>query len=218
MALCTSVFGQISFNGCHPLFEDQEYLFSYVETDVTGRNVYTTVPVDGAQSCSGIGICEFKIAWNSINSKWEFIADDGNGDFSSPFIVFSNPSASMPNPPSLILGAWEENNAITLGDCGGDLTASNATLTGDVQDKELSTSNNVLDKGIRVYPLPANDYVKIMTTLNINSLVIYDLMGKKMIHKYVDFEQIDISHLHSGIYFLKIITNQGRIIKKVVIE
>ena len=131
----------ITFKGCIPLFDDQNFVFNKTGTDTSGRNIYVTTPLDPGQDCSGLGTCEFKFQWNSSTSKWEFLADSGNGDFVNPFLVYSNTSSSAPNPPDLSLGTWVENIAETSGDCGGNLSSSNATLTGAVQSSVLSTSD-----------------------------------------------------------------------------
>lgn len=50
IALLTFTFNlnaQITFNGCHGLFADQNYIFSNVGTDATGRNIYETIPITG---------------------------------------------------------------------------------------------------------------------------------------------------------------------------
>jgi len=117
-------FAQITFNGCHVLFEDQDYIFEIVGTDMTGRNIYETIPIDGEQDCPGLGICEFRISWSTVNSRWEFIADDGNGDFSNPYLLYYNTTATTPNPPGLTEGTWVS----TQMECD-DLTPSNAVFT-----------------------------------------------------------------------------------------
>ena len=68
----------ITFKGCTSLFDDQEYVFTKTGTDGTCRNIFTTTPLDGAQECGGIGTCEFKLQWSTVESRWEFLADDGN--------------------------------------------------------------------------------------------------------------------------------------------
>lgn len=197
-------FAQINFNGCHPLFENQEYVFDFDSTDATGRNVYTTVPLDGDQTCGGIGTCEFMIAWNDTNSVWEFIADDGNGDFSSPYLVYSNTSTSTPNPPDLLLGTWVENATITEGDCGGDLSTSNASFTGNVQSTILGIEENQLENMVKTYPNPVDDVIIIKTNLQIDAVEIYNVNGKIVLSKYDDFYRVNVSSLYNGIYFLKI--------------
>lgn len=121
---------QITLNACHPLLEDQDYIFNNIDTDATGRNIFETDPIDGNQPCGGIGACEFRIAWNDTNNRWEIYADDGNGTFSNTFVLYVNYENTLPNPPSTI-EAWEEETATTQSLCGAILS-----LEGDVQDPD----------------------------------------------------------------------------------
>lgn len=213
-----SGFAQIVFNGCHPLFENQDYTFNFISTDATGRNVYTTTPVDGAQTCGGIGTCEFMIAWNDIDAKWEFLADDGNGDFSAPYLIYSNTSASTPNPPGLTLGVWTENNPVTDGDCGGDLSTSNSVLTGDVQETTLGIGESELESQITIYPNPSNENINIKMNDIVEGLVIYDVRGKIVLSRYDNLDQINISGFHAGLYLIKIKFENHIVTKKIIIN
>lgn len=123
----------ITFTGCPQLFDNNTFTFNKVGTDATGRHIYETTPINGDQPCSGLGTCEFRIAWNAAQNRWEFLADEGNGTFTTPYLIYSNATASKPNPPDLTLGVWTENISITENFCGGNLTPANATLTGGVQ-------------------------------------------------------------------------------------
>ena len=210
-------FAQITFNGCHNLFENQDYIFSQVSIDDTGRNVYTTTPVDGAQTCGGLGICEFTISWNNSNGQWEFIADDGNGDFGSPFLIYSNTSASSPNPPGLLLGTWVENDLVTEGGCGGDLSTSNTSFTGDVQNTPLEIEENQLEKMVSIYPNPVDNVINVKTNLQIEAIKIYDVSGKIILNKNDNLKSINTSGLFGGLYFLKIKIADKFITKKISI-
>lgn len=213
-----SGFAQITFNGCHPLFEDQNYVFNQISIDATGRNSYTTTPVDGAQTCGGIGTCEFMIVWNDVNSMWEFIADDGNGDFSNPLLVYSNTSPSSPNPPSISLGTWVENTTVTSGDCGGDLSTSNATLNGDVQDVVLGTAEFQLENKITLYPNPVENKLTIKHSgVSVENVSLYNVLGR-LVFNAKNSDTIDVSTFHSGVYFVKIKTKNKEVIRKIVID
>ena len=131
----------ITFNGCHVLFDNQDYIFNLEGTDGTGRNYYITTPVDGAQTCGGIGTCEFKIIWNDVDAQWEFLADDGNGDFSNPLLIYYNTNPSSPFPPAITAGTWVENTSNTSSDCGGNLTPLNASFTGDLDFQAPSVTS-----------------------------------------------------------------------------
>ena len=126
---------QINLNTCDLYTVDEDFILTLESTDATGRNIYQTNPITGDQPCSGFGVCEFRIAWNTSLNRWEIIADDGDGDFTTSFVLYFNTSASLPNPPDLTLGTWEENTGVTGGDC-----MSIETLNGDVQ-ASLSSNN-----------------------------------------------------------------------------
>lgn len=204
----------ITFKGCIPFFDDQNFVFSKTGTDATGRNIYITTPVDG-QDCSGLGTCEFKFQWNSSTNKWEFLADSGNGDFVNPFLIYSNTSSSAPNPPDLSLGTWVENIAETSGICGGNLSSSNATLTGAVQSSVLSTSD--LDKlDFKAYPNPVKDYLVFSGNLKIKSVELISYSGQKLSELTLINGKVNLSNLKKGFYFIKLDTDKGEKTIKII--
>lgn len=197
----------ITFNGCPALFDNQNFVFNPTGTDVTGRNIYTTTPVDG-QACSGLGTCEFKILWNNTNIRWEFLADNGDGDFLNPKLVYSNTSASTPNPPSLNLGIWIENIGVTTGLCGGNLTSGNTTLTGAVQDNILGVNDFAINKGIVLYPNPTSNLLNIKSSSIIKEISIWSVQGQKVLG-FENVTSIDVSGLQSGMYITRVQTENG---------
>jgi Secretion system C-terminal sorting domain len=196
----------ITLNACNALLDNQNFVFNVSGTDATGRAMYSTTPVDG-EPCSGIGTCEFKIQWSTTNSRWELIADEGNGTFESPFLIYSNTSASAPFPPSLLLGVWQENATITNNSCGGALTSSNATLTGDVQDTLLSTEDFDILNTIVVYPNPGSSLVNIKSDIAIQEVSIFNIQGQLVLKKYETSFYLDT--LSVGSYLIKIKTEKG---------
>ncbi|WP_055443781.1 hypothetical protein [Lacinutrix himadriensis] len=97
--------------------------------------------------------CEFQIAWNATNSRWEILADDGDGTFLNTYVLYYNTEASMLNPPSLTLGTWVEDTNVTQSLCG----VINS-LTGDVQDMTLRVADVVIEHTISMYPNPVNKH------------------------------------------------------------
>ena len=205
----------ITFKGCLPLFDDQNFIFNKeASPDATGRNVYVTTPIDG-QDCSGLGTCEFKFQWNDSSKKWEFLADTGNGDFVNPNVIYSNSSASSPNPPDLSLGTWAENTSVTEGQCGGNLTAANSTLTGAVQSSVLSTSDlESLD--FKAYPNPVKDYLMFSGSLRIKSIQLISLSGQKLSELPLINRKVNLSNLKKGFYILKLDTDKGEKTIKII--
>jgi hypothetical protein len=199
----------IMFKGCISLFEDRTYNFNKTEVDATGRNIFITTPVDDLEACGGLGTCEFKLQWNTTNSRWEFLADEGNGTFTTPYLIYSNTSNSTPNPPSINYGTWIENTSITMNKCGGNLTNLNATLTGDVQENTLGSQEFIIKNNtVTIYPNPANEILNIKSNSLIKSIEIITIQGQRIISYNHSKEYIDVSNLQSGIYFAKIKVNE----------
>lgn len=198
----------VTFNGCHTLFDNQDYVFNMETTDASGRNVYSTSPVDGNQGCGGLGTCEFKILWSVSNSRWEFIADSGNGDFVNPFLIYYNTSASTPNPPDLTLGTWVENTADTNSDCGGNLTTGNASLSGSVQSTVLGTADFSVNSGVVLYPNPSSDIINVVSASTIKNFSILNMQGQ-IVMDVVNSTVANVSVLQNGVYLLRLNTDAG---------
>jgi len=198
----------ITFNGCHALFENQNYIFNLETTDASGRNIYSTTPVDGGQPCGGLGTCEFKILWNASNSRWEFIADGGDGDFSNPILIYYNASSSTPNPPDLTLGNWIENTVATTSSCGGTLNSGNAVLTGSVQSTVLGTADFSINSGVVVYPNPASEIITVVSKSEIKNFSILNLQGQVVL-QVNDTNVANVAMLQNGVYLLRLNTVDG---------
>jgi len=77
-----------------------------------------------------------------------------------------------------------------------------------------------LDSKIKIHPNPANTilYISNSSNYSINSLQITDLQGKLVIQVHNNTSQQDISSLVAGVYFVKIITDKGSLVKKIIKE
>jgi hypothetical protein len=83
----------------------------------------------------------------------------------------------------------------------------------------LSTSNGTLVNTFSVFPNPAEDIINIRQIRTQESkVVIYNLLGKIMMKTMIDKEltPINISHLNSGVYFLKVTSGNSSSIKKIL--
>ena len=67
-----------------------------------------------------------------------------------------------------------------------------------------------------LYPNPIDDYLYITTEENINKIEIYNIMGVMILEKDSTSNKIDLSDLNNGIYFIKIKTDKGTIVKRIV--
>ena len=206
LAIGSTAFAQtITFKGCINLFDDQSFVFNKTGVDANNKSIYITTPLDG-QPCGGLGSCEFKIQWNNTLTRWEFLADEGYGTFTNPNLVFYNSTGNnaVPMPPGNTVGAWVENTAYTTGLCGGNLTAANSTMTGDVQAITLGTSD-VTKKKIQIYPNPVSDFIRISGMDNGRTVQIYNTDGRLVATEMFD-AKLDVSQLIPGTYVLKITT------------
>lgn len=200
----------INFKGCTPLFDDQQFVLTKDPTDVNGKGVYITSPVDGDQPCGGLGTCEFKIQFNAAQNRWEFLADTGNGDFANPYLIFYNSggNTTAANPPAANVGVWVENTVVTEGKCGGNLTESNSTISGDVHTSTLAVLDSNAGK-IQFFPNPVKD-ILIVSGIKGVSYRIYNLAGS-LIKSGVFTEKNNLSNLNAGSYIYQVVSQSGAI-------
>ena len=81
----------------------------------------------------------------------------------------------------------------------------------------LSTNNNILTDNISIYPNPVNDILNIKSKDNQKiSFVITDINGREIISKTSNDNNINVSNLKKGIYFVKITNDNSSITKKII--
>lgn len=200
----------INYKGCYNLFNEQDYVFAKTDTDSYGKGIYITSPVTGDQACGGLGICEFKIQWNNANTRWEFLADNGDGDFVDPYLIFYNSTGgnTASNPPSNTTGEWIENTVVTEGECGGSMSSTNSTMTGDVHTSVLALAD--LDKNkFKIYPNPVKDVLNIIGNDQLKSIQVYDINGRLILSEQSK-AKINVSKLSKGLYIIKIETKDSK--------
>ena len=79
-------------------------------------------------------------------------------------------------------------------------------------------SKTEVTANITVYPNPTKDELKIESgELKVESIEIADITGKT-IQQFSSVTTINVSHLSSGIYFVKIKTDKGELTKKIIKE
>ena len=74
--------------------------------------------------------------------------------------------------------------------------------------------------GFEAYPNPTNDVLNLKNSQNIDTVSLFDLIGKNILSQTINatYSQVDISSLQNGIYLMKILSDQKektiKIIKK----
>lgn len=85
---------------------------------------------------------------------------------------------------------------------------------------ELSNPISEFDNSVKVYPNPTNSFINISSEFGIESIQLYDIQGRILETHFETstFTKIDISGKSNGIYFLKIKTDKGSKVEKIVKE
>jgi len=98
-----------------------------------------------------------------------------------------------------------------------DVVTSNTTLY--AKWKQMTGIADITIAGIEIYPNPVKDVLQIESDeLNIKQIEIVNLSGK-VIYRFNNFRnQINVSTLPQGIYFVKLKTDKGTVTKKFVKE
>ncbi|WP_410004805.1 T9SS type A sorting domain-containing protein [Aequorivita nionensis] len=82
----------------------------------------------------------------------------------------------------------------------------------------LSVEENQINS-LTVYPNPTKGLIYINPkTKTIISIGVFDILGKKVLQLEGNIQQVDISTLQSGMYFLRIATNAGSFVRKIIKE
>ena len=71
---------------------------------------------------------------------------------------------------------------------------------------------------LEVYPNPSNDEIHISSNVSLNSIALYDILGKLILRKVKDTNSIDVSNLNAGVYILVMHSENEKAIKKVTVK
>ena len=90
----------------------------------------------------------------------------------------------------------------------------------EIENYEDTTGiNDNLMADFKVYPNPVQDRLYIETSTQTQSIEVYDVYGRLQVTKTPSHQgdlSVDVSDLNSGIYFVKIKTEEGNIVKRII--
>jgi len=117
--------------------------------------------------------------------------------------------------PSLAVGETVSNRA----DIFFDYNAPVVTDFANTQFQSLGLGGHELDNSIKVYPNPATDKINISATANIKSIQLFDIQGR-LIHTMLSDDLAVTMPINqtTGVYLLKITTDDGVKIEKLIIN
>ncbi|MHA3787272.1 DUF7619 domain-containing protein [Flavobacterium hauense] len=113
----------------------------------------------------------------------------------------------------------------------GDVVTSTARIFMDynapVQTNDANTTFGILsignfekDNSVKVYPNPSNGLVRIDADTEIKSISLYDIQGRQLQINYSHETNVmfDVSGRASGVYFMRVITEKGIKVEKLIRE
>jgi len=106
----------------------------------------------------------------------------------------------------------------TNGKYAVEVNQNGCTDTSACQNIAVGIKENILDNQFFVLPNPASTFLKITNLKTPATADIYDISGKLLLTRHLPSCQIDISSLENGLYFIKITTAEGSVVKKFVKE
>lgn len=118
--------------------------------------------------------------------------------------------------PSLMVNDVVTNSAEIFFDYNAPLTTNNANTTFET----LNANVYQLDSSVKLYPNPAKNKVQVSADTEINTIEVFDIQGRLLysIPAGSSKGEIDMSNRTSGIYFIRITTEFGSAVEKLVIE
>jgi hypothetical protein len=101
----------------------------------------------------------------------------------------------------------------------GDVTVNHGNFDYWVVKVGFSTGiNQALFENVKVYPNPTSNivYVNAGSNINIKSLSVCNFLGQTL--ETTNESSIDVSQFPQGLYLIKIVTDQGTVVKKVLVK
>ena len=109
---------------------------------------------------------------------------------------------------------WTEN---------GEVVSENAEYSFTITSDRNLVANFVSTEGVeelsssfRLYPNPVNDKLIIETEVEIKEVVVYDVYGRQQLAVSGQQSAVSVTTLNSGVYFVKVVTNDGEVVKTFV--
>lgn len=143
-------------------------------------------------------------------NKVEFFFDDINlGPLAKGNVVFK-----IKTQPNVALNSAVMNKAEIFFDYNWPIVTNEAETTFAV----LSSGDFAVDNSVSIYPNPAITNVNIKASAEITSLQLYDVQGRLLQAVPVSGNEavLDVSGRTSGIYFVKVMTDKGIKVEKLI--
>jgi hypothetical protein len=122
---------------------------------------------------------------------------------------------------TVINSAWNKKSIYTLAFLQNTTDKTILNMAKSTSNKTSNTGiKSIHDLGVKVYPIPANNYLTIEQSSNVNTQIsLINILGEVVLNKQINYtENIDLSGLSKGIYFLSLENSNGKAIQKIIIK
>ena len=92
------------------------------------------------------------------------------------------------------------------------------------EDCETTSTDGVeeMSSSFNIYPNPVGDELFITTEMNVTEVAIYDIYGRQamsqQVNKSTSQQVVNVADLDAGVYFVKVVTSEGDLVKRFVKE
>ncbi|MEO9569811.1 MAG: polysaccharide lyase family 7 protein [Polaribacter sp.] len=148
------------------------------------------------------------------------ISDTEDGIYTEIVDRSNNTTAGTESSPILDVFTGVEGRFIKITVTGADAYTGSWVSLLEFRAYEATTlsleSDILINKNINLWPNPAYNNIKVSNTQEFNTLKMYDQLGKLILSMPLQDENLDISNLKTGLYFLKFSSNSKSVIKRFV--
>jgi hypothetical protein len=104
------------------------------------------------------------------------------------------------------------------GDFGAEASCVLSIVEGVEEEPEPGEGIEEVTSSINMYPNPVNDKLYIEAEMEVEEVVVYDVFGRQQKLSAISGQQsvVDVTSLNSGVYFVKVVTRNGEIVKRFV--
>ena len=107
------------------------------------------------------------------------------------------------------------------GDFGAEASCVISIVEGVEEEPEPNPGEGIeeVTSSVNMYPNPVSDKLYIETEVEIEEVVVYDVFGRHQLTETPSRQGnlvVDVANLNSGVYFVKIVTSEGEIVKRFV--
>ncbi|WGD35469.1 T9SS type A sorting domain-containing protein [Olleya sp. YS] len=175
--------------------------------------------VNNEEGCSGGTVADYADIWYDFTMPEDgFIIIDGTINWNN-FAVYDACAGTQLGcfSASGNVGGLTNGTTYKLRLFRGASTATNTNYKSFTIESSatLSTDDLSLDKKVTIFPNPAEDFVQIKTSLDIDLISLYDINGR-LILDIPYTERLSLEHLDSGVYFLKLKSKNLITTKKII--